>query len=144
MKKSVVLFSIFIGLNSIVLAFDDGDIRASISKLGGVDKFIKTLAESMSKNLPSQLDANTKLISVLPNGNILNFTHVITNVKNQNEITNKSFVNDFIKFQTNKICTSQVSKIVVTEYGATYHYQYLSVTGENLFVFDVNKSKCLK
>jgi len=125
-------------------AFEDNDVRRAVNQLGGVDKFLNKLSDTMAKNLPQQLDKDTRFVSVLSNGNTINFLHMITNVKSKKDILDKDFISTFIKFQTNKICTSSVSKILVNEFDATYHYQYVSSTGEEIFVFDVKKKNCVK
>jgi hypothetical protein len=124
------------------LAFEEKDVRATIIKLGGVDKFLRLLVDSQSKNLPQQLDSETKLISIFATDSTLHLTHQLINTKSKSEL-DKKFVDGFIKFQTSKVCTSPVGKIALTEFNAKYRYQYLGNSGESLIVFDVIKKNCM-
>ena len=146
MKK--IFLSTFAVLVTVVFssayALEDKEIRENIKRLGSSEKFVKILAETISKSVPSQIDSETKIVSVVANGNTLNITHEMINAKTKNDIGDKKAISEFIKFQTNKVCTSQLGNILTNEYGVIYHYQYLSSTGINLFVFDIKKSNCLK
>jgi hypothetical protein len=135
------IFSIF-ALNA--YALEDNDVRRAVKQVGGVEAFIKTVSETMAKNTPQQLDKDTQLISVLANGSTINLLHVATNMKAKQEILDKNFIPNLIKFQTNKLCTSPVSKVLINEFDATYHYQYIGNTGENLFTFSVKRKNCVK
>lgn len=143
-KFSFSLTFIFSILAFNVYAFEENDVRRAVKQVGGVDAFIKTLSETMAKNTPQQIDKDTRLVSALSNGSTINLLHMLTNVKSKQEILDKDFIPKFVQFQTNKLCSSAVSKVLIIDFDATYHYQYVGITGENLFAFDVRKMNCVK
>ena len=143
-KNLIFIFANLLLLTVNALAFEDSDVRKAIKQVGGVEKFVKQMAETMAKNTPQQLDKETSLISVLSNGDTINLTHLVSSQKSKEIIQDKKLVEYFKNFQTEKLCSSQVSKILIIEFGVTYHYQYVSPKGSNLFVFDVRKKNCVK
>jgi hypothetical protein len=124
------------------LAFEDKDVRATVIKLGGVEKFLRMMADSQSKNLPQQLNSETQLLSMLATDSTMHLQHQMVKIQSKKEVDSQ-FIKNFIKFQTTKVCTSPVSNILINEFGAKYRYYYLSQTGENIFTFDVLKKNCL-
>ena len=145
-QLKLILILVFFTLNAIgqcTHAFDDNDVRSGIKQQGGAEAFLKALSKRYAQNLPQQLDSETWLLSSLATGLQLNLTHRLVSIETTDDLDDPSAVNTFIKFQSNKLCSSPVSKILINEYGVTYRYQYLGNTGKTLFVFNVNKKNCL-
>ena len=142
MKKFLVLFflNISIALNY-AYAFNDKDVRLSVKQAGGIEKFLKMLVESQVNNLPQQIDSETKVLAMMASNNTLHITHQMINVVAKEEISNEG-IEKFIKFQANKICTSNVGKILLREFDARYRYQYIGNTGNNIMAFTVTKKNC--
>ena len=128
--------------SSNVVASDENDVKIAIQNVGGVDKFMTLMVETISKTVPKQLDSDTTIIAASSLGKSFNLTHMLINENGSNLSGGKKLADIFIQFQTVKICTNPFTKVVINDYGASVRYEYLSTTGAYLFGFEVNKSKC--
>ncbi len=139
-EKLIYAIVLCFGIFSNVSAITESEARQTINNLGGLEKFLKEVAKTLALNAPQTLDSETKIISVFSNGNTLNLTHELINVRRKDQIHNLK--QKIIDFQSKKICTSPVSKVAIQEFNAVYHYLYLGGGGAYLFDFDVDKKVC--
>ena len=143
--QAIVFVSILFG-SLHVSAMDEFAVKAAVERYGGVEKFLKSLASELSKIVPHKVDAETMVISFLASGSTMNITHKLINIESRSDFGDQKefdkFIDKFIKFQSNKVCTSSMDKVLINEYDATYRYQYLGNTEKSVMLFDVTKRVC--
>ncbi len=142
MKISKVLIIIkILFLSNSAYSYSEKEVRLTVKQIGGPEKFLKFLVESQAKNLPQQIDAETKVLSMFATDKTLYITHQMINVNSKEDIINEE-VEKFKRFQRNKLCTSDVGKVLLNEFDIKYRYQYVSKSGQNLITFNVDKKDC--
>lgn len=128
-------------LSNLAYSYSEKEVRLTVKQIGGPEKFLKFLVENQAKNLPQQIDAETKVLSMFATDKTLYITHQMINVNSKEDIINEE-VEKFKRFQRNKLCTSDVGKVLLNEFDIKYRYQYVSKSGQNLITFNVDKKDC--
>ena len=140
MKRLACLM--FAALTSSASAGDVEYYRKYIRDLGGIEEFVKMTAAKSAKNLPQQLDSETRLLQVQASGKTLAMTHQLINVKSMKEGERQQLKIAAIEMMSKKVCTNELGKLFVSELDMRYFYLYLTNSGESLFTFDVNRNNC--
>ena len=144
MKIKFFVFSLSLLLNSYSVAgYAPEQVWDFIKESGGIEGALKVLVEKTAKVLPQKIDSQTEITSV---SSILNEVHynarLITVESNASTLLKK--IKPLLKKNsTNYLCSSPVSKVLITEAGAKYFYHYYSKKNEYLFDFVIGKKQCL-
>lgn len=136
-----LIFVKILFLSNSVYSYSEKEVGTIVKQLGGPEKFLKFLVENQVKNLPQQIDNETKLLSMFVTDKTLHITHQLINVNSKEDMVIEE-VEKFKRFQRNKICTSDIGKVLLNEFDVKYRYQYISKSGRNLITFNVDKKDC--
>ena len=110
-----LIFVKILFLSNSVYSFSEKEVGLAVKQIGGPEKFLKFLVERQVKNLPQQIDAETNLLSMFATDKTLHITHQMMNINSKEDIISEE-VEQFKRFQRNKICTSDVGKVLLNDF----------------------------
>ena len=102
------------------------------------------MANELTKNLPQKVDSETEIFSVTVLSNQINYNSKLINIRKM-DISDSlmlSAKNSMIQSNTNLVCSSPISKILINEFGAVYSYSLYSKLNEYLFQYKISKNEC--
>jgi predicted nucleotide-binding protein (sugar kinase/HSP70/actin superfamily) len=126
-------------------AITEKEVRDAVRQAGGPQKLLVAMAKNMSSQAPLTLDTETTLLSAVAFDLDMNIDHQLININKKSDWA--VFIKEQVKiesYQRNKLCSGDVWKVLLNQYGARGNYRYYARNGELLFSFTVEKKHCQK
>lgn len=118
-------------------------VRKYVSTSGGVENVLKNIADEATKSFPQKIDSETEVFAVTVSSNQINFNNRLINL-NKSDISDSLLLSakkTMIQSNTNLVCSSPISKVLINEFGAVYSYSLYSKSHEYLFQYKVSQSE---
>lgn len=142
MKMIIILLIVLLLPVNAHADYTPSQVRKAVKHYGGIENFLKKIAEQTNANLPMNLDYATDMLSVIAVGRTLNY---VVQLKNHsvNQIEDIKYFREIIlKNARNLMCTQPVSSVAITEFNAVYKYSVVDKTNRYVTSYEISKTEC--
>ena len=142
--KKTILFILLLTQVNAYANMSPERVRKYVASSGGVENVLKNMADEAANNLPQKIDTETETFAVTVFSNQINFNNRLINL-NKSDISDSLMVSakkTMVQSNTNFVCSSPVSKVLINEFGAIYSYSLYSKSNEYLFQYKISKNEC--